>query len=74
MYYKTQVDECFVRRIAASLGLPVAADDRQFATELPLTSPGFKSPDALGINVRIARATGDIMTCKNVRDRLLSSH
>ncbi|KAI4596419.1 hypothetical protein KJ359_005549 [Pestalotiopsis sp. 9143b] len=50
------------RRIAASLGLPVAADDRQFATELPLTSPGFKSPDALGINVRIARATGDIMT------------
>ncbi|ETS86216.1 hypothetical protein PFICI_00044 [Pestalotiopsis fici W106-1] len=50
------------RRIAASLGLPVAADDRQFATELPLTSPGFASPDALGINVRIARATGDIMT------------
>lgn len=52
------------RRIAASLGLPVAADDRQFATELPLTSPGFPSPDALGINVRIARATGDIMTCE----------
>lgn len=63
-HYGAQVNKWFARRIAASLGLPVAADDRQFATELPLTSPGFKSPDALGINVRIARATGDIMTCK----------
>ncbi|TPX09886.1 uncharacterized protein E0L32_008908 [Thyridium curvatum] len=50
------------RRFSADLGLPVAADDRQLSTELPQDAPGFPSPQAIIINVRIARTTGDIMT------------
>lgn len=42
----------------------MAADDRQLSTELPQDAPGFPSPQAIIINVKIARTTGDIMTCK----------
>ncbi|KAF6828981.1 fungal specific transcription factor [Colletotrichum plurivorum] len=50
------------QRISAGLGLPASVDDRQITFDLPGPSPGFESPEALNINVRIARATGEIMT------------
>ncbi|KAJ0272235.1 hypothetical protein CBS470a_012794 [Colletotrichum nupharicola] len=50
------------QRISAGLGLPASVDDRQITFDLPGPSPGFESPEALNINVRIARATSEIMT------------
>ncbi|KAF7557673.1 hypothetical protein G7046_g5980 [Stylonectria norvegica] len=50
------------RRLSAGLGLPVAADDRQLRADLPRASAGFEPPLPLIINVRITRATGEIMT------------
>lgn len=52
------------RRLSADLGLPAAADDRQLSAELPKDSPGFPPPEAMITNIKIARATGNIMTCK----------
>lgn len=51
-------------RLSAGLGLPVGSDDRQMIIEMPPHSAGFQSPVPLIMNVRIARATGEIMSCK----------
>ncbi|TDZ19579.1 Proline utilization trans-activator [Colletotrichum orbiculare MAFF 240422] len=50
------------QRISAALGLPASVDDRQISFDLPGPAPGFGSPEALNVSVRIARATGEIMT------------
>lgn len=52
-----------LRRLSVGLGLPFGADDRQLRAELPKASRGFESPLPLIINIRIARATSEIMTC-----------
>ncbi|KZF23871.1 hypothetical protein L228DRAFT_282548 [Xylona heveae TC161] len=51
------------RRLSSSLGLAAGADERQLHAELPHNAIGFQSPIPLSINVRIARATDDIMSC-----------
>jgi proline utilization trans-activator len=43
----------------------MAIDDRQIRAELPRPFAGFQSPLPLNINIRIARVTGEIMTCRN---------
>ncbi|PLB48464.1 hypothetical protein P170DRAFT_411341 [Aspergillus steynii IBT 23096] len=50
------------RRLSSGLGLPAGADERQLRADLPRHSVGFQSPVALIINIRIARATDDIMS------------
>ena len=52
------------RRLSSGLGLAAGADERQLRTEIPRNAMGFQSPIALAINVRIARVTDDIMSCK----------
>ncbi|KAG9258450.1 fungal-specific transcription factor domain-containing protein [Emericellopsis atlantica] len=49
------------RRLSANLGLPPAVDSRQISLELPTTAPGFRSSQALNVNVRLAHTTGEIM-------------
>jgi proline utilization trans-activator len=51
------------RRLSANLGLPPAVDSRQISLELPTTAPGFRSSQALNVNVRLAHAAGEIMGC-----------
>lgn len=50
------------RRLSAGLGLPTGADDRQLRADLPKGSAGFHPPLPMILNIRIARATGEIMT------------
>ncbi|KAF7595024.1 hypothetical protein BBP40_007625 [Aspergillus hancockii] len=50
------------RRLSSGLGLAAGADERQLRAELPQQVVGFQSPVALVINVRIARATDEIMS------------
>ncbi|OLN89017.1 putative transcriptional regulatory protein C3C7.04-like protein 3 [Colletotrichum chlorophyti] len=50
------------QRICAGLGRPASVDDRQLSFDLPGPSPGFDPPEPLNVNVKIARATGEIMT------------
>lgn len=59
----SQVLPC--RRLSSGLGLAAGADERQLRIEFPRHAIGFQSPIALIINVRIARATDDIMSCKS---------
>jgi hypothetical protein len=42
----------------------MGADERQLRTNLPKPAVGFQPPLPLIINIQIARATGEIMTCK----------
>jgi hypothetical protein len=60
------------RRLSSGLGLAAGADERQLRTELPRNAMGFQSPIALAINVRIARVTDDIMSCKLYAVELLT--
>ncbi|KAE8331808.1 hypothetical protein BDV39DRAFT_200953 [Aspergillus sergii] len=50
------------RRLSSGLGLAAGSDERQLRAELPRQAIGFQSPIALAINVRIARATDEIMS------------
>ena len=61
------------RRLSSGLGLAAGADERQLRTELPRNAMGFQSPIALSINVRIARVTDDIMSCKLCPAGILNS-
>ena len=62
------------RRLSAALGLPMAVDDRQLQADLPRPSAGFQPPLPLIINIRIARATGEIMTCMSLKLRESIAH
>ncbi|CAG8232124.1 unnamed protein product [Penicillium salamii] len=52
------------RRLSSSLGLAAGADERQLRVGLPRHAIGFQSPVALTINIRIARVTDNIMSCR----------
>ncbi|THW46959.1 hypothetical protein D6D21_03646 [Aureobasidium pullulans] len=51
------------KRLSASLACPAGIDDRNLSPEMPSPSVAFQSPVALTINIRIAKTTGEIMTC-----------
>ncbi|THZ30975.1 hypothetical protein D6C91_00971 [Aureobasidium pullulans] len=51
------------KRLSASLACPAGIDDRNLSPEMPSPSVVFQSPVALTINIRIAKTTGEIMTC-----------
>ena len=53
------------RRLSAALGLPTGADEQQIRADLPKPARGFENPLPLIINVKIARATSEIMGCKS---------
>lgn len=52
------------RRLSSGLGLAAGADERQLRAGFPRHVAGFQSPVALNINVRIARITDEIMSCR----------
>lgn len=52
------------RRLSTSQGLPAGLNNVQNLNfGLPGPSAAFQSPTALLINLKIARVTGDIMSC-----------
>ncbi|KAH6689815.1 fungal-specific transcription factor domain-containing protein, partial [Plectosphaerella plurivora] len=49
------------RRLASATGNPVSIQDDAIATPPPTETPGFTSPTALNMNVKLARLTGQTM-------------
>ncbi|KAL4871699.1 hypothetical protein BDV12DRAFT_18414 [Aspergillus spectabilis] len=49
------------RRLAAATGNPPGIQDEAVRVSYPDTSPGFTSPAALNLNIRIAKTTGEIL-------------
>lgn len=60
------------RRLSSGLGLAAGADERQLRAGFPRHVAGFQSPVALNINVRIARITDEIMSCRSGSTFLIS--
>lgn len=54
----------FTRRLAAATGNPLTIHDEDVTTPLPVDFPGFFPPEALSINIRLARITGRTMDGK----------
>lgn len=57
-----------LRRLAAATGQPMSIRDDTITTKTPGKSPGFTAPDALNVNIRLARVTGQIMDGEEKRD------
>jgi proline utilization trans-activator len=49
------------RRLAAATGNPPGIQDDAVRASYPDTAPGFASPVALNLNIRIARTTGEVL-------------
>ncbi|KAH6989083.1 hypothetical protein BKA56DRAFT_641098 [Ilyonectria sp. MPI-CAGE-AT-0026] len=49
------------RRLAAATGNPLSIHDDAIGTCIPGDSPGFSTPGALNVNIKLARVTGETM-------------
>ncbi|KAL4874438.1 hypothetical protein BJY04DRAFT_225929 [Aspergillus karnatakaensis] len=49
------------RRLAAATGNPPGIQDEAIRASYPDTSPGFNSPAAITVNIKIAKTTGEIL-------------